>query len=146
MTLRMSLCATAFVAAPMFLGLAACSRVLEVQVFNASDDSMRVCSVAEGLQCLDLAGAAASVVLGWGQGVFTVESDGCKRTYEAPLALFVDTINDYRASYSSPVNVVIARDHRLLLVRNGQRPGDTSEASQPRGFPVVPVAEGTNCK
>lgn len=143
MTLRMSHCVTAFSAASMLLGLAACSRFLEVRVFNASGASLRVCAGAEGMQCLDLAADAASGVLQWRQGSFTVVSDGCRRTYEAPL---VDSINDYRASISSPVNAVVASDYRLLLVRNGQRPEDAGAVSQPSGFPVVPMAEGSNCK
>ena len=121
----------------------ACSRHLEVRVFNASGTSLTACSFDQKpTECIEISNGS-SAVLKWRQGTFAVQIAGCSVVYQAPI---VESLEEFRANPQEPVNVAINRDHLFLLVRNGHPPEGVTSAGQPPGFPVAPYPEQAACK
>ena len=122
--------------------LVACSKYLEVRVFNRTGSSIHVCSISEGSDCIDLKAGFSAGTMSWKQGQFTVEDQRCKRQYQVPA---IENLDDFRESISDPVNVVVTEAYELQLVRKGQRPEISSKEHQPPGFPLAP-ASSSACK
>ena len=122
--------------------LAACSKYLEVRVFNRTGAPIRVCSISEGSDCIDMQAGFTAGTMSWKQGQFTVEDQRCKRQYQVPE---IENLGDFRESISAPVNVVVTEAYELQLVRKGQKPEVSSKEYQPPGFPLAP-ASSSACK
>jgi hypothetical protein len=125
------------------LALAACSKHLEVRVFNGTAEAIHVCSLSSTTECIDVAASLASGVMRWREGQFRVESDGCTRHYQVPV---VENLDSFRRSPAEPVNVVITLRYELRLVRQGKTAELTSAEDQPPGYPALPLATGPKCK
>ena len=112
-------------------------------MFNGSGVPIRVCSIANGTDCVNLPANFSTGVMSWKEGQFTVEGQDCKRQYQLPA---IENLEDFRESRSEPVNVVIGRSYELLLVHKGLKPEVAATQSQPPGFPVIPSPSGSACK
>ena len=125
------------------LTLAACSKYLEVRIFNGASEPIRVCSLPGVVDCINVLPGLANGVMSWKQGQFTLETTGCIRYYQVPTVANLDT---FRTSRTEPVNVVISQSYELWLVPNGKEPATSPAGDQPTGFPVAPVNRGPTCK
>lgn len=117
------------------LALSACSKYLEVRIFNGSDAPIQVCSISAGTDCVAVGPNYSSAVLSWKQGQFTVLSRGCEAHYLVPN---IPTLDAYREGRNEPLNAVITDAGELLLVPKGQKPETGAASRQPAGFPLGP--------
>ncbi|MCB4362514.1 hypothetical protein KIH07_02135 [Hydrogenophaga taeniospiralis] len=127
----------------LLLATSACSKYLEVRVFNATEISIRVCSLGDDTDCIRPAPNFGAANMSWKRGVFTVETSGCKRSYNVPG---IDALDDYRVSRNDPLQVVVAPDYSVYLLRKGGNPTATRSERQPEGFPVEPSISGQACR
>lgn len=133
--------ATLPVALTFCVGLAACSRYLEVRVHNTSGAALTVCSYdGKPNDCRDIPDGG-SIVLKWLTGTFVVKGTACAALYQAPVP---EAIEDFRTRPQEPLNAVVNRDRLFLLIHNGQSLEAATPENQPKGFPVSPMRfEGT---
>lgn len=123
--------------------VAACSGYLEVRIFNATGDVLRVCSLAGGEDCVYVTPDLGSSVLSVKQGKVAIVTRACTRTYDIPS---VDSLSEYREAKSSPLRIIIdPTTYSLFLVRKDIMPV-TLPTEQPIGFPLKPRIVSADCK
>lgn len=123
------------------VALAGCSKALRIEVLNASDSPLEICSQVENAtECTKIAPRQSGLVK-WGVGVFKLSSETCTAEYRLRLP---DEMEDYAQMKDNAIKARMEPDWRLFVIPQAESL-EAGGRVQPAGYPAAPVKALRGC-